>query len=514
MATIINKLNNHPLIAAVVVTLAGALSTLSFSPFEFWPAALLSIYLFIYVLQKKQLQRGFWLGWLYGLGMFGTGSSWVYVSIHIHGNAPVLLALLLTTIWTILLALLPALFAFCYLYFLAAHRGAILFGFPALWVLFEWLRSWLLTGFPWLYLGYSSIDTWLAGWAPIGGVYLLSLALSFSAAGIFLTCHHPNNRIKLITILMVASLWLGGLAFKKIECTSSDSSRIIKIGIVQANIAQQLKWNPNYYATTLGIYQNMTMRLLDSDIIIWPEAAIPNYYQNAQKFLLPVSEKLKKNNITLITGIPFLSTDNGNLKVHNSIAAMGNGEGIYHKQQLVPFGEYVPMESFLRGLIEFFDLPMSSFSPGEPNQDLLLAGKYQFAPFICYEIVYPDLVRNFARDADFLITVSNDSWFGASIGPLQHLQMARMRALENGKYLIRSTNNGISAIVDQKGKIKSQSKQFVAQSLEGDLQIVRGQTPFSLIGSLPVLLFCIALLACIILKKPNYKNIPSKKYLQ
>jgi apolipoprotein N-acyltransferase len=502
-----HTLHKHLMIASVVAIVAGALSTLSLSPFEFWPAAPLSLYLFIHLLQTDHLGKATLLGWLYGVGMFGTGSSWVYVSIHVHGYAPVPLALLLTTLWTMALALLPALFAFSYVRFVAPHRGAILFGFPALSVLFEWLRSWLLTGFPWLYLGYSGIDTWLAGWAPIGGVYLLSLAISFSAAGIFLICHQTNNSIRSIAAAIVATLWLGGLALSEIEWTSSESRQELKIGIVQANIRQQLKWQPAYYDTTLDIYQQMTNRLKNKDIIIWPEAAIPNYYQNAQEFLLPIAENLEQQDTTLITGIPFINKANGDIKIHNSIAAMGNGSGIYHKQRLVPFGEYVPMESLLRGLIQFFDLPMSSFSPGEPDQALLKAGKYLAAPFICYEIVYPDLVREFARQADFLITVSNDSWFGASIGPLQHLQMARMRALENGRYLIRSTNNGISAVINPDGSIQSQSKQFVAQTLSGHIHAVDGHTPFSGTGSLPVLAFCAVALAGLVLKKRVQKKV-------
>ncbi|MDB3856432.1 apolipoprotein N-acyltransferase, partial [Halieaceae bacterium] len=264
-----HTLHKHLMIASVVAIVAGALSTLSLSPFEFWPAAPLSLYLFIHLLQTDHLGKATLLGWLYGVGMFGTGSSWVYVSIHVHGYAPVPLALLLTTLWTMALALLPALFAFSYLRFVAPHRGAILFGFPALWVLFEWLRSWLLTGFPWLYLGYSGIDTWLAGWAPIGGVYLLSLAISFSAAGIFLICHQTNNSIRSIAAAIVTTLWLGGLALSEIEWTSSESRQELKIGIVQANIPQQLKWQPAYYDTTLDIYQQMTNRLKNKDIIIW-----------------------------------------------------------------------------------------------------------------------------------------------------------------------------------------------------------------------------------------------------
>ncbi len=188
---------------------------------------------------------------------------------------------------------------------------------------------------------------------------------------------------------------------------------------------------------------------------------------------------------TLITGIPF--RPEGQQRYHNSIMALGSGEGVYLKQRLVPFGEYVPLEEQLRGLISFFDLPMSAFSPGPADQPPLRAGAFRIAPFICYEVVYPDLVASGARNADLLITISNDSWFGNSIGPLQHLQMAQMRALENGRYMIRGTNNGISAIIDHRGRITARTGQFVEESLSGKVEVMLGETPFSSFGSRPII---------------------------
>lgn len=490
---------NHPLAQAVIALLAGALSTLSFAPFGVWPAALVSLYLLIHLLQTDSSSKALLSGWLFGVGMFGTGSSWVYVSIHLHGYAPIPLALFLTAIWSMGLAVLPALFASCYIRFIATRRGAVLFGFPALWVLFEWLRSWLFTGFPWLYLGYGYIDTWLAGWAAVGGVYTMSLAVALSASALFVIAHRHNKRLKITAALILLSLWLGGLALNQIQWASPRNNSELKIGIVQANIPQHLKWLSTYYSTTLNVYQQMTESLEGRDIIIWPEAAIPNYYQNAQSFLRPIAKALGDQNTTLITGIPYRSSLGEETKFHNSIASLGNGSGLYHKRRLVPFGEYVPLENMLRGLIQFFDLPMSNFSPGPAQQGLLSAGDLQLAPFICYEIVYPDMVREFAQQADVLITISNDSWFGASIGPLQHLQMARMRALENGRYLIRSTNNGVSAIIDPKGNIQSESEQFVAQTLEGTVRLMNGNTLFSRTGSLPALLICALVLVLLTL---------------
>jgi apolipoprotein N-acyltransferase len=169
---------------------------------------------------------------------------------------------------------------------------------------------------------------------------------------------------------------------------------------------------------------------------------------------------------------------------------MGAGTGVYHKQRLVPFGEYVPLEAQLRGLIQFFDLPMSSFSPGPSGQKPLAAGAYRVAPFICYEIVYGDLVGRSARDAELLITISNDSWFGDSIGPWQHLQIAQMRGRENGRYVLRATNNGISAIIDHQGRILQRTEQFVATTLTGEAEPMLGVTPFGSFGNTPIIAGC------------------------
>ena len=182
-----------------------------------------------------------------------------------------------------------------------------------------------------------------------------------------------------------------------------------------------------------------------------------------------------------------------------NVLALGHGEGVYHKRRLVPFGEYVPLQQWLRGLIAFFDLPMSAFSPGPDVQAPLRAGSYRVAPFICYEIVYPDMVARGARDADLLITISNDSWFGQSIGPLQHLQIAQMRALETGRYLIRGTNNGVSAIIDHRGQIVTRTEQFVEATLEGEVEVMLGLTPFGSFGSRPIIVGCASALLLMVL---------------
>jgi apolipoprotein N-acyltransferase len=474
--------------ASLLALFAGSLITLSLAPYDIWPAGILSCCLYLVLLRHCTPRAAFFHGWLYGLGMFGTGISWVYVSIHDHGNASVWLAGFLTILFAAALALLHGIFAWIYVKLFRDLMAGMLLGFPALWVIFEWLRSWLLTGFPWLYLGYSSLDTWAAGWAPVTGVFGLSMICAFSASCLYLAYMRRHPQAYLIYGTMIAALWLIGWQLQQAKWVAPAREQPLTVALVQANIPQELKWQREYYKPTLALYQQMTEPLLGKDIVMWPESAIPNYYQNAEDFLGPLSARAAEHNTALITGIPW--RDANTKEYYNSIVALGEGSGHYHKQRLVPFGEYVPLQKWLRGLIAFFDLPMSSFSAGSADQAPLLAHDFRLSPFICYEIVYPDLVRDYARNADLMLTISNDSWYGTSIGPLQHLQMARMRALENGRYLIRATNNGVSAIIDERGKILVQSDQFVRTTLSGEVQVLIGATPFSLIGSSPVIIFC------------------------
>lgn len=489
--------SNHPgLSPAFVLLLApisGALITLSLAPFDWWPAGIASCAMFAWLLSTCSPAQAFWRGWLFGLGLFGTGISWVYVSIHIHGHASVILAGALTALFCAGLALVLALFAWCYVRFIRLLPGGMLIGFPALWVLFEWLRSWLLTGFPWLYLGYAHVDTWISGWAPVIGIYGLSFICALTGSCLFLSWRSREVGSAITYAVIIVLLWGGGSQLRPIEWVAPAQKEALSIAVYQPNIPQERKWDPSWYQPILRQYREASQPLLGNDIIIWPESAVPRIYQRARNFLDPMAEQAAASGSTLITGIPYRSQDGASY--HNSIVALGDGKGVYHKQRLVPFGEYVPLEGLLRGLIDFFDLPMSAFTPGPTNQDPLRAGGYRVAPFICYEVVYPDLVARAAGNAELLVTISNDSWFGNSIGPLQHLQMAQMRALENGRYMIRATNNGVSAIIDHRGQIVARTPQFVAATLHGEVQLMLGDTAYSSFGSKPVIVGCfIALL--------------------
>ncbi|GHD24996.1 apolipoprotein N-acyltransferase [Parahalioglobus pacificus] len=479
----LNPQRLHPLLVAVLAPLAGALVTLSLAPFTLWPAGIASLVLLSYLLCACTPGDALWRGWLYGLGFFGSGASWVWVSIHDYGFASVPLATLLTALFCAGLALFHSLFGWVYVRWVRPLPGGMLLGFALLWVLFEWLRSWLLTGFPWLYLGYAHLDTWIAGWAPVFGVFGLSLMTALSATCLFLSWR-SRQCVAITTYAgLLLLMWLGGAVLKPIEWVAPATEEPLSVAMYQPNIPQAQKWDRAYFDDIVAQYQSVVPSLYGYDIILWPEAAIPTLFQNARGILDPIASRARQVDSTLITGIPMRPTPE---TIYNSIIALGQGEGVYHKQRLVPFGEYVPLESVLRGLIDFFDLPMSSFSAGSATQPPLRAGSFRIAPYICYEIVYPGLVAAHAREADLLVTISNDSWFGASIGPLQHLQMARMRALENGRYLIRGTNNGVSAIIDHRGQVLTSSEQFVETTLTGEAEVMLGRTPVGSFGTLPI----------------------------
>jgi apolipoprotein N-acyltransferase len=468
--------------------MTGVLVTLSLAPFGLWPAGIFSCMIVAYLLCTCSAGQAVWRGWLFGLGLFGSGASWVYVSIHVHGNASVPLAVFLTVIFCAGLALFLALFAWCYVRFVRALPGGMLVGFPVMWVVMEWFRGWFLTGFPWLYLGYAHIDTWIAGWAPIVGVYGLSFICALTGSCLFLAWRSRQPVACMTYAVIVVTLWGGGAVLKPYQWVARASETPLSVALFQPNVPQQHKWDPAWYQTILEQLREGTEDLFGHDMVVWPEAAVPAFYQRARGFLEPIAERAASTETTLITGIPYRSA--GQRAYHNAIVAMGHGRGVYFKKRLVPFGEYVPLENLLRGLIDFFDLPMSAFSPGPADQPPLRAGAYRVAPFICYEVVYADLVADSARDADLLITISNDSWFGDSIGPLQHLQIAQMRALENGRYLLRGTNNGVSAIIDHRGQIVSRTPQFETATLEGEVEVMMGNTPFGSFGVTPIIAGC------------------------
>lgn len=478
---------------------AGALLPLSLAPYNVWLLGLLSIALLALLSYAQSARRCALLGFGFGLGLYGTGASWVYVSISQFGGSSNEVALVLTSLFVVGLALVFAIPLYAYGRWLKPSRLTLLWGFAAIWVLGEWMRSWFLTGFPWLYAGYGHLDTWLAGWAPTLGVFGVSLACALTACAlVILGWDLAARRRDQVTSQALGALlgsWLLGAVFT-LPSWTQVGEQSISVGMAQGNIPQERKWDPTFLNETFRIFHGLSEPLWDLDWVIWPEAAIPLLYHHALGDLESINAYALTTDTVFITGI--LYDQHEPERYYNSLVARGQGSGIAFKTRLVPFGEYVPLERWLRGLINFFDLPTSIIHPGPRYEGGLQAKDLTIAPSICYEVVYPDLVAARAAQAEVLLTVSNDAWFGASIGPVQHFEMARMRALETGRYMVRATNNGISGIIDHRGQVVVTGGRFTRETITGNIHPTTGNTPFVVWRSWPVVLLCFGMMGFLI----------------
>ena len=479
------------LLRCPLLVLAGGVQTLAFAPFFFWPAAIISFLVLLPLCLHRDPKGLFRDGWLIGLGLFGTGASWVYVSIHEYSGTPAPLAVLMTLVFVAGLALFPAIAFWCWGKLGGHHGHRRLWLFPAVWVLMDWVRGWLLTGFPWLYVGTAQTDGPLAGWLPVLGVHGATFLTAGASVLLLLAItegwqRRPRTALPALGIAVLP--WLAGPFLQPIDWTHPNGEALT-VAAVQGNISQHDKWDPEKMRAQIRTYRELSEPLWDRDLILWPETAIPATQGQAAPILDAIETRAMETDTAFISGIPWYGdTPHYPEPVfHNSMITLGRAQGTYHKQRLVPFGEYVPFESLLRGTIEFLSLPMSVFRPGPENQSPLRLAGASVHPFICYEITYADFVARNSKDTGFLLTVSNDAWFGHSIGPFQHQQIARTRALETGRSLLRGTNNGITAIVDSKGHVVEKAAHYERDVLTGSIQPVTGQTPFMLAGSWPIL---------------------------
>ncbi|AZF34111.1 Apolipoprotein N-acyltransferase [Pseudomonas sp. R4-35-07] len=481
----------------LLAVVAGAITTLALAPFDIWPLALVAVGVFYIGLRELTPRQALGRGWCFGFGLFGAGTSWIYYSIHHFGGASVLLAGFLMLLFTAAIAWFFALPAWLWARWLRRNEAPLAdaLTFAALWVGQEAFRGWFLTGFPWLYSGYSQLDGPLTGLAPLGGMWLISFALALTAA---VLCNLPrllaskrNSFIAAGLVLLVAP-WAIGLALKH-HAWTSPSGPPLSVAAIQGNVEQSMKWDPEQLNAQLALYRDMSLSSRRVDLLVWPETAVPVLKESVEGYLGMMGKFAAERNTALITGVPIRQEVRHEKRYFNGITVVGEGDGTYLKQKLVPFGEYVPLQDMLRGLIAFFDLPMSDFARGPADQAMLQAKGYQIAPFICYEVVYPEFAAGLSAQSDLLLTISNDTWFGRSIGPLQHLQMAQMRALEAGRWMIRATNNGVTGLINPFGQITAQIPQFERGILYGDVVPMHNLTPYLQWRSWPLIIVCVLL---------------------
>lgn len=454
--------------------LLGAFTTLGFAPFYGWPVPLLSI-AFLHLLQADRTpHQSAVVGYTFGLGLFGSGVSWVYISLHTFGGMPAIMAGFATLMFCAFLALFPAVALWLTTKTDPARKHAWLV-LPAAWLITEWTRGWLFTGFPWLSLGYAHTPSSpLIGWAPLCGIYgvgALSVMSSVLLTRALEQAISWSSRLRRLTLALTPIL-IGGLLHLTWTPTS-PAGQELAVSLLQGNIQQDLKWDPQRVGQSLTTYADLA-RSSQGQLIIMPETAIPLFaHQVDSDYWRMLKQTAQSRGGDILLGIP----QREGAHYFNAVISVGSAPTQqYRKSHLVPFGEFIPLG--FQWILQWLHIPMSNFGRGTPDQPPLTVAGQQVAINICYEDAFGEEIIRSLPQATLLVNVSNDAWFGASLAPYQHLQIAQARAIEIGRPLLRATNTGVSAIIDHRGRILSKSQLFERTALEGRIQGRQGSTPY------------------------------------
>ena len=487
---------------SLISVVAGAITTLAFAPFDFSWLVFFTLALVFYLWSNLPAKQASISAWLFGLGLQCSGVSWIYYSLHVHGSAPAFFAISLVFLLSCYLSLYTGLAIYVVNRYLPNNTFLrLMLFYPAAWVVFEWLQGYVMTGFAWMQLGYTQIDMPLSGFAPLLGNHAISGAIAVSAGALVILFRQRqdlNMKHSTIVAMTVILLWSSAFTLKSVSWTEAIGEPI-RVSVIQGNIAQSDKWKPHMKQTTIEMYRDLSLAQTDVDLIVWPETAVTDYRHRMQPFLQQLSDDMKARDTDLLLGI-FVRNDEN--RVLNSVVSV-NG-GVYKKRHLVPLGEYIP----LRFLIEFFNkfvkIPMSDIASGEDNQKLLTAAGVPLGLSICFEDAFSRDVIKDLPEAGLLVNVSNDAWFEDSHEAHQHHAIARMRSLEAGRYMIRSTNTGITALIGPHGEVIKKLPQFVRGVLKGEVQPLSGSTPFVSWGDLFIVVICTLLLLAFSVR--NYFN--------
>ncbi|NNJ90807.1 MAG: apolipoprotein N-acyltransferase [Gammaproteobacteria bacterium] len=490
--------------------LSGAVSVLAFSPFDYFWLVYFSVALLFWLWMKCSPKQAAWTGWFFGMGLLGIGTFWLHISIDQFGGVPMPVAMLLAVLFAMFMSLFYALAGWLSVSlsqrYSLSRVQVLLVVFPAIWTLSEVARGYFLTGFPWLSLGYSQTGSPVAAFAPITGVFGVSwLVVLISVSLVLLVGTIREKVFGLISGLMVVAI----VSVSGFISWSEPSGEQFSVRMVQGNIPQKIKWEPAYLDSTIDLYSGLSFQE-KTDLIIWPETAIPAFYhQVRESVMVPLQRRLELIKAEMVVGMPVRADDYG---YFNSMVSLGTVHDRYDKRHLVPFGEYAPLDSILRPLVEYFRIPMSDFRSGEAEHSLMRVGKYQAGVSICYEDAFGDETAQALPDADFLINVSNDAWFGDSLAPHQHLQIARMRAIETSRYMLRATNTGISAIIDPEGQMLKQSAQGETAVIDGNIAPHQGMTLYARVKDwLIVLLVTGCLMGLLLYQRKPAIAVPSRQ---
>lgn len=464
----------------------GGLLSFAFAPYDLAYLVLLAMGGLYWIWQDQTPRQAFGSGYWFGLGLFAAGLWWVYISIHDFGGADPYSASFLTALLVAVWAIFPALCGYATAWLAACSMGVgwRIASAALAWVFVEYIRGdCLLNGFPWLQLAYSQLSTPLAGFSPLLGVYGVGFVVAISA---FSLVEMGRRKLSLLTgLALLISFWGLGAWLRSVSWTHPAGAPI-KVTLVQGNISQDQKWQSSQKLNTLNLYRQLTEQHWDADVIVWPETSIPAFLSQVQAFYIdPLAADARQHGVDLVLGLP--SSGQGD-DYYNSVLAIGEQQMIYHKNHLLPFGEYLPLQPLSGWILDRIEIPLGSFAAGEDKQPLLSAGGHAFVTTICYEDVFGEQVIRQIEAAAYIVNVTNDAWFGDSAQPYQHMQMAQMRALETGRYLVRATNTGLTGFVGPDGRIRQQAPLFVTTTLTDDIVPMLGMTPYAKLGNQWVML--------------------------
>jgi len=466
---------------------------LAYSPFDLLPLALVALAVLAHLwITARSARAAAWLGFLFGLGMFLAGVSWVYVSLNRFGALPAPLAALATLGFCALLALYPALAGAAQAKLRAppALRAALVI--PACWTLAEALRATLLTGFPWLTLGTAVVDTPLAGYAPLGGVYGASFAAAVCAGLLWCVA---LAQARWIAAAAFAVIGVAGAVLRDVHWTDPAGAPFTA-GVLQGNVAQDLKFDPQRYASTLETYARLA-EASRARLLVMPETALPRMLDSVDPaYLARLEAAAKRNAGDLLLGVPVRIAPG---EYYNAVLSLGiSPRQLYYKAHLVPFGEFVPPG--FGWLVRALAIPLADFSRGPARPRPLEVAGQRIAVNICYEDAYgAELIRQLPQ-ATLLVNVSNVAWFGDSLAPAQHLQIARSRAVETGRVHLAATNTGLTAAIDRDGRVLARLAPFAQGRLDVEVQGYAGATPYVRFGDWPALALCALALALVALR--------------
>jgi apolipoprotein N-acyltransferase len=526
----------------IVAFIAGLLCVSGFAPFGLFPVPMVALAVLFALWQRADSPRAAgWLGFAFGLGLFVAGVGWIYVALYDYGDMPRVLALLATLLFAAFIALFPALAGYAQARLPAlngkwfrspeqARRAppdavlsipvpvSLTVLMPAAWVLMEWVRGTIFTGFPWLTLGYAHSDSPLAGYAPLFGVYGVSLAAAVSAgllAWLYVVgaghardifCRGPlrqaQGRRPLLPLILIGIIWLGGAALRTVAWTQPHGEPF-SVALVQGNIAQELKFDEEALVGTLETYRRLATESA-ARLIVLPETALPLLSDEAPPmWLMWMGEHARQNGGDLLIGA--FEHDAGGY--YNSVFTLGAApEQHYRKQHLVPFGEFIPLRPLLGWFINgVLDIPMGDLARGGERQVPLNVAGQRVAANICYEDVFGEEIIRALPQATLLVNFTNDAWYGDSHAAAQHNQISQLRALETGRMMLRATNTGVTSIIGADGKVMQQLPQHTEGVLTGMVQGYEGTTPYVRMGNAAVMLLLIGMLAYAWLRR---KHLP------